>query len=504
MGRKGTENKPEKATEPVFSDNLTFLKSTVITLTNTISEMSSKIDNLMKTIEEKDALIAQLYARLNKNSSNSSKPSSSDFFNKPKPSIVNKRRSGKPKSTGGQKGHSGSTMKLKEKSDVIENLMPAKCSACPNHDSCASGACVCSSRHKLDIKLSVIQTEYNQLSVACPLAGGEVLKGEYPESVKAPLVYGEELKSLVAVLSSFGMMSQGRISELLQNAFGISISDGTVSNIIVSVAEDCSAVRAGIDEKVLLEPVIHADETGLREMGKVNWMHTASTERLTSLHATAKRGKDGMDEIGILAKYKGTCVHDCLAAYFSEDFSFEHALCNAHLDRELQGVLDNTEQKWPKKMQKLLDDMYAYKKKLSAKGIAAADPAVLESFFSRWDRILDIGYNQNPAPKSKETGKRGRKKRGKILCLLDRMKKHKNSFMKFITDFKVPFSNNTAEKSYRLSKQKIKVAGTFRSVGGADNFAAIFSVIDTFRKNGFPPLAVIRDIITGKDVLAYL
>ncbi len=480
--------------------------STIAKLTDSVESLTKEVSDLKAIIKEKDEVIAKLMERISKNSSNSHKPSSSNFFNKPnpKPSRINKGGDKKKLKSGGQKGHTGSTMVLKETSDVVENIMPASCSGCTNYEKCKFGARVCSTRYKVDIAVNTIQTEYNQLELCCPLREGATLRGEYPNTVNAPLMYGEELRTFVTVLSTYGMMSQSRISDLLKGAFNISMSDGTVSNILESVATKCSQVRASIDERVLKEPVIHIDETGLREKGKINWMHTASTSKFTSLHTSAKRGSDGMNEIGLLKQFKGIGVHDCLAAYFSEDFDFDHALCNAHLDRELQSVLDNTTQKWPKKMQKLLSDMYVYKSKLLSGGITTIDETALQSFTLRWDKIVNIGYNQNPIVEENIPGKRGRKKRGKIVCLLDRMRAYKNSFMKFILDFRVPFSNNIAEKSFRLSKQKIKIAGSFRSEGGADNFATIFSVIDTFRKNGFSPIHIIKDIISGNDVMGYL
>lgn len=498
--------KPSKNTVSDNQNTNDSFISTIKKMSEALDALTKEVSDLKAIIKEKDELIASLMERINKNSSNSNKPSSSNFFSKPnpKPSKVNKGGDGKKRKSGGQDGHSGSTMMLKANSDVIKNIMPAACNGCANYNACMSGARVCSTRYKVDIVVNTVQTEYHQMELCCPLRKGETLRGEYPNTVNAPLMYGEELRTFVTVLSTYGMMSQSRISELLKGAFSISMSDGTVANILSSVAAKCSSVRSSIDDMVLKEPVVHVDETGLREKGKINWMHTASTTRFTSLHTSSKRGTEGMNEIGLLNRFKGIGVHDCLSAYFSGDFNFDHALCNAHLDRELQSILDNTTQKWPKKMQKLLSDMYAYKAKLQKKGITSIDEETLNSFVSRWDKILKIGYNQNPVVIENVPGKRGRKKKGKIVCLLDRMKTYKKAFMKFITDFRVPFSNNTAEKSFRLSKQKIKIAGTFRSEGGADNFATIFSVIDTFRKNGFSPIQIIKEIISGKDVMTYL
>ena len=100
-----------------------------------IDKLSLAIDDLKSIIKTKDVRIAELEQQVNKNSKNSSKPSSTDFFNKPKPSSINKGGSSSPrKSSGGQKGHEGSTLKLKEEPDVIHRCLPAHCLQRPSAD----------------------------------------------------------------------------------------------------------------------------------------------------------------------------------------------------------------------------------------------------------------------------------------------------------------------------------------------------------------------------------
>jgi hypothetical protein len=79
---------------------------------------------------------------------------------------------------------------------------------------------------------------------------------------------------------------------------------------------------------------VHADETGLRINKRLGYVHVASTAELTHYAAANHRGHTAMDEINVLPRYRGTCVHDGLLAYKYYTHC-RHALCGVHLLREL-------------------------------------------------------------------------------------------------------------------------------------------------------------------------
>lgn len=147
--------------------------------------------------------------------------------------------------------------------------------------------------------------------------------------------------------------------------------------------------------------------------------------------------------------------------------------------------------------------MYMKKSELLDKGVSKAPDDMLKEFSDQYDTIIERGVKRNPIPKVvKKT--RGRPKKGKPRSLVDRLQKHKDEVMRFFTDFKVPYSNNLAEKSYRLSKKKMQIAGTFRASDGGERFATIFSIIDTCRKNGLGPIEALSQVFAGTFSLDFL
>jgi len=199
------------------------------TQSQVIDKLSRTIDELRQVIAAKDARIAQLEEQKNKNSGNSSKPSSTDFFNKPKPSSINKGGSSSTKKrSGGQKGHEGTTLLLKQTPDAIHRCHPSQCAQCTLAGACSSSFQVVDSRNVVDVRIVSQQSRYDRLHGVCPRSGLPVT-GDYPDGVNAPLQYGSNLN---VALSSFGMVSVSRIRELMDGICGVSVSEGTVCNIL--------------------------------------------------------------------------------------------------------------------------------------------------------------------------------------------------------------------------------------------------------------------------------
>jgi transposase len=449
------------------------------------------LDLLLSIINQQAAKIAELEARLNQNSKNSSKPPSSDGFNKP-PKSLRKPSGRKP---GGQKGHEGSCFSQLGTPDQYVSHEPEACRRCPGYGTCQATRFTGETRYEVDIDLATRTTAHQALWVECP-ASAERLSGSFPDGINSTMQYGANLNALVVSLNAVGMVSINRTHEILGGVFGIPISTGTISAMVGSCADKVEGTVLEIKEALLQEPVIHADETGTNVNGKTAWAHVASTGKLTHIEVNARRGKEGMDEIGILPNYRGKAIHDCWASYFLY-LLMGHGLCNAHLLRELIAVSENTRQAWAQKLIDLLLSMKQKKEELLFQDVWEALPGSWEAYSLAYDRILEEALAQNPVLQP-DAKKKGRPKRGKTGALVDRLILRKEQYLLFFTDFTVPFDNNQAERDIRMFKVKQKVSGCFRTMDGAKDFATISSFVGTARKMGISAFHAIKDALIGK------
>jgi transposase len=434
--------------------------------------------------------IAELEGRLSQNSSNSSKPPASDGYTKPSPKSSRKKSGKKP---GGQAKHKGHGKSMADMVTETEVITPESCPCCGESLENVTGRKTATHYVTEMPPITVTVTEYVREEKTCPTCGKKISM-EFPYEAGASQQYGPNLKAFIVLLAETGMVAMNRVVEILQAVTGMEISCGTVANTIEKCAKNLAEPVKSIKEAVTGAKVGHFDETGMRSQGRLKWLHTACTGRLTYLEMKDKRGKEAMDEIGILKDFKGTAVHDCFSSY--RNYGCVHSLCNAHLLRELAFIDQTTGQRWAKEMIELLleiknavDVMRMEKKAFMPKG-------ELSKYMERYNKLVKEGIKKNPK-QSKPSGRRGRAKQTKARLLLIRLHEHKDDYLRFAIDFNCSFDNNQAERDIRMAKVKQKVSGCFRSDSGDKSFAAIYSFIQTLKKNGVTVFGELVKVFKG-------
>jgi transposase len=452
----------------------------------------SIIATLQSQNQKLQSRIDELEHRLNMNSTNSSKPPSSDGLGKPKPKPKNLREPTNKK-TGGQKGHKGTTLSPKEIPDVTQRHEPHQCSHCGQDLSGVEGTVIKKSQVADLPEIALEFTEHQAIEKECPHCHHKN-QGELPEWMEDVQVqYGPRVHALLTYLNVEQILPYERIVEICADVFSFKPSEGTVYAGIEDCYTALETVEEKTKEKLKEEEVIHCDETGVRMEGKTGWLHVVSTEDLTYYHVDSKRGKEALDRIGILGEYKGTVIHDCLSPYFQFDVS--HGLCNAHLLRELKYVWEEMNQPWAKEMKELLIGGLNEK---NEKGIP--DEESYAEYEKKYIEILNRGKEQQPPPTPKPEGRRGKKAKSKSLNLIERMERRRDAVLAFLRKENVPFTNNQAERDIRMAKVKMKVSGGFRTREGACMFARIRAVISTLRKQGKKIFAELQSVFMGKSL----
>lgn len=284
--------------------------------------------------------------------------------------------------------------------------------------------------------------------------------------------------------------------ETLPSVFNIPLATGTIKNMVSRCAESLKDTYEQIRLKMITLGLIHCDETGSRVDGKTCWVHVASDLDYTYLTINQRRGQIGMDAANVLPHAHGIIVHDCWSSYWKYQ-DVTHAICCAHLLRELNGVIENhPEQTWAVRFKNLLLSM----KKVHDKALLSDENEVSyyhrHKFDKEYNSIIKTAYEENPLPEI-SAKKHGRKKKSKVLNLVCRLDNYKESVCLFIKNLCVPFDNNQAERDLRMVKVKTKVSGCFRSEEGAQEYLTIMSYIGTARKHGINAFTAIREALNG-------
>jgi transposase len=420
--------------------------------------------------------IAGLRRQLDKDSSNSSKPPSSDGLKKP-PRVVGSTRGKSGKTSGGQVGHKGGTLKQVACPDFIVRHEAQACRHCQAELTGAMATGV-EKRQVFDLPEPRLEVTEHQASIyRCQHCRGQT-KAAFPEGVTSPAQYGARVRATAIYLNVQQLLPEDRVAQAMNDLFGAGLlCPASLMAWVERKAEQLAPVAERIAALVATARVRHLDETGFRIGGKGQWLHTASTEALTSYRMSAKRGALPKGLKG------GVIVHDHFKPYYALP-RLAHALCNAHHLRELKGLIEFDKEQWARQMSDLLLEANKAVRGAVALKESALPTSVLRGLFKRYNAIVKRGFafHREQKPLARQPGARGRAPHRPGYNLLMRLHKFKRDVLRFLYDFAVPFTNNQAEQDLRMMKVKMKISGGFRTMAGARNFACLRSVISTARK----------------------
>jgi transposase len=466
----------------------TAIRDSIDALMCDLAQLRGEVARLQRANEglwaEKEALrgenaalraeVAELRRRLDLNSSNSSKPPSSDGLKK-KPRLPGslRGRSGKP--SGGQAGHKGDTLKQVEAPDRIERHTAQACCHCSAGLSAWMQTGM-ERRQVFDLPTRLIEVTEHQASVYRCAACGFETRAAFPAAVASAAQYGERVRAAAIYLNVQQLIPEDRVAQTMNDVFGAPyLCAASLTTWVEDKATALAGVVAHIVALAAQAPVRHLDETGFRVAGKGQWLHTVSTETLTHYRVAEQRGAVPKGLTG------GVVVHDHFKPYYGLT-DVAHAYCNAHHLRELKALIEIDKEPWAKDMSDLLVAANEAVNKAREAGERALSPAAVKNFVARYWKAIREGLAFHRSLPALARPKRGRTKRRPGHNLLERLKKHKDDVLRFLHDFTVPFTNNLAEQALRMMKVKMKISGAFRTFKGAADFAALRSVVATARK----------------------
>jgi len=451
---------------------------------------------LLEQVAQAHLEIARLKAIINKDSSNSSKPSSKNGFRR----VPNTReKSGKPR--GGQIGHPGHRLGLPDNIDelvangVIEKRIVDHTNGCGQYIS----------RYVIDVEVKTIVTEHRYA------VGAQLPEGQHNEAS-----YGENIKALSVLMLSEGIIAELRFSKMLEGITQgiVTISPATLEKFQSQFAGklESSGELEAISEDLLNGEVMNTDDTPLRCAETAEYLEdgtevirsepgksfnatyrTHSNETSTLYTVNPKKDMDGIERDGLLPRFFGKLSHDHESKFYN--YGSQNSTCCEHLRRDLIGLRDLQMIPWAEDMRAYIVGMNTYKNCDLEKGAKACDPEVLAAFEKTYGDLLERGRNDFGQMKKGDFGNDEFRK------MLNRLTDFKDCYLLFIRDYKVPWSNNLSERDLRPAKTKENVSVLFRSWHGIKNYARIRSFISTAKKRGMDLFTAISKVNKGIEVL---
>jgi hypothetical protein len=450
---------------------------------------------LRHEVEVLSAKVAELEARLGQSSRNSSLPPSSDWPKSRAERRAAQREAAKAKGAeakrarGKQPGAPGATLERRSDPDEVVVHEPERCNSCEGpHRHLARG------RHEPpDLRHPdpiLVCTEHRSVKKRCSC--GTVSAGTFPPEARAPVSYGPNVRAAALYLLHAQHCSVERSAQALSEMLGAPVSTGFVASLANKAAGGLDLFLAKLAELLVDSPVVHVDETPDQVRTDTVWFHVCATDLSTLLHASETRGKAAPDAAGVLGRFTGTVVHDRLRMYFNYTGA-THAICLAHVVRDLEAAGVRWNQGWAREMASLLTETNkachaaraGRRKRLGRTEVAA--------FLSSYDALVKAGLAANPDPVGRKRNYLEKKSYNIAVALRD----HRAEATRFARDLSIPFTNNEAEFSLRMAKFHRKISGCFQGDDSAQHFAAIRSYIATARKHGVGALDVLAGLFHG-------
>lgn len=466
-----------------------------------VEQLLTRVRDLETALEQRDRRIAELEQRLGQDSSNSSRPPSSDVPWAKKPAKQRSSRTKSGRKPGKQPGASSSSRSLVDDPDERLEIQPDRCTSC---DASLDGAAECGRQRRQVVDIRPVPppkvTEYQRVSKVCPCCGKVTTPGwddkavpvEHADTVAAhgsPVRIGPETLARAALLTCAHYLPVGRARDLLAKLCAIDVSTGFLAGIRGRAARRLEKKFLSHMRGLLATaPVLHADETPGRAAGSLAYVHVACTEYLTLMHV-GDRSKETIDAGGVLPGFTGVLVRDGYAGY--EHLKAVHAWCGAHLLRDLRSISDADPdgQLWATAMATTLTDANQTARTARQHGADRLNKPTLRTIRSRYRGALARGTTDNTGQTTDLAAK--------ARTLITRFRRYKDMILRFAADLTVPFTNNEAERSVRPVKiQQRTSGGCWRTLQGLIDFAIVQSYLDTTTKWGHNKLDALRQLFT--------
>jgi transposase len=360
-----------------------------------------------------------------------------------------------------------------------DRIVEARLDACP-HCAAAFPAERQTPQQVYDrIELPPIKPEVTRVRLfggSCACCGARVT-APAPSGLEPGSPFGQSIAALVVYLHYAHAIGLERLAALMGEMFALTISEGAISNMLARAREPLLIAATAIREMVTASDVVCSDETSARVTGKT-WWEWVFVGTLAVLHIIRpSRGKVVVQEL-FGAIQPMVWVFDMLGSQRGHGMDWQ--VCLAHLLRDARYAVECGDTAFSAAFKRLLLRAIAIGQRRDT-----LKDTTLKHYRADLDRRLDRIMAAVPI------GEPGRKLRKRIAA-------NRAHLFVFVTDRRVPFTNNVSERNLRPSVIFRKVTNGFRCEWGAETYAAFRSVVSTAKANRASVLAVLQFVLAAR------
>ncbi|MDB4443884.1 IS66 family transposase [bacterium] len=452
-----------------------------LALYNAGSKVVAKIlCNLSNTIESQQEKIKALevkVAKLSKNSSNSSKPPSSDDITKPK---SNKDNNKDKRKIGGQPGHKRHERPLfsEEEIDDFHSYILTACPDCHGEVSIMDGKPRIIQQVEL-IEDPLIREEHRSYPVWCPKCD-KIHYMTFPPEVYKEGLFKERITSLVAYMKNVCHASFSTIRKYIRDVLGEKVSRGYLRKVIEKVSLSLEGPYNELLDRLPLETIVNVDETGHKENKEKFWTWVFKADMYVLFKIDKSRGSKVL--IDVLGKeFNGVLGCDYFSAYkkYMKDFNVSIQFCIAHLIRNIRFLTTLPDEETKAYGERLLDEV-----RNMFKVIHERENMTPEDFTNALEKakekIITAALQDVPSQLNKD----GKEEKLEAKNMANRFLKNGKAYFEFITTPGVDPTNNVAEQAIRFIVIDRHVTQGTRSLKGRKSCERLWTVIATCALQG--------------------
>ena len=450
---------------------------------------------------EKDCIIRELQnkllhaeALLGRDSTNTNLPTSQTPPDKKKHIPNSRRNTGKEK--GGQPGHKKHVLekpRREEVTDTVDHTIGEGdiCPVCGSDQLVYTGEY--EEKYEIEVEINVKKILHKIWLYQCANCGEFVRCGIDP-GLWAECQYGANVQAIALSLLNTSNSSINKVPVHLAGITNgeVAPSNGYIAKLMPRAAHRLDRFMDDLRQQLIRLRLVYWDDTVIMADKRRICLRFYGNEKIAYYVAHEKKDMDSVLEDGVLEALteETTVMHDHNSINYNDRFFFRNIECNAHGQRDLQKIIDETGHAEPKELKELISITIKDRNDILKNGGDGFSDGYITGFEKKLEDILSRAELKAEENTSKYSGAFER-------AVIKRFRNYKDNYFAWVKDFTLPTTNNVSERALRPAKTKMKVSGQFASSKTANNYARVRTYIETCRRNGINEMTALSRLCAG-------